>query len=471
MNNVPGLVWDFSDGTTLASTTNTATHTYTEPGPRVPRLIMTDNAGCASTSYGLDTIKVDGVYSGFTYSPYPACDSGTLTFLDTSKGAYSTVTSRMWTFHSGMISTQASPSHFYPGPGDYIIKLYTQTSTGCLDTLIDTLTFYPLPVIDAGLDTTICIGDSAMLMPAGGISYTWSPVTTLSCVNCINPLAAPSTPTMYTVIGTDAHGCKNTDSVTVNLKVKTDATVEDGGEICDGDKFQLMASGAHQYQWTPAGSLDNPFSSQPVASPDTTVTYMVIAREGSCVPDTGYVTVIVHPKPDVEAGPDQTIIAGDVAYIDATGTDVYRWEWFPGESLSCADCEDPEATPKRTTTYTVNVYTDFGCVDSDKVTIHVICKESQVYMPNSFTPNGDGQNDIFYPRGKGIEVIKSFRIYNRWGELVYERRNMDTNEMNNGWDGTYKGTELAPDVFLYIVDAICDTGEPVTWKGDINLIR
>lgn len=229
--------------------------------------------------------------------------------------------------------------------------------------------------------------------------------------------------------------------------------------------------GAHSYEWLPAGSLDNPNSDHPVAMPDTTITYLVISREGSCVPDSDYVTVIVHPRPEVEAGPDQTIIAGDVAYIDATGINVFRWEWFPYESLSCPDCEDPEATPKRTTTYTINVYTDFGCRDSDMVTIHVICKESQVYMPNTFTPNGDGQNDVFYPRGKGIEIIKSFRIYNRWGEVVFEKREMDTNEMNNGWDGTYKGKELAPDVFLYIVDAICDTGEPVTWKGDINLIR
>jgi len=471
ITNVPGLVWDFSDGTTLATTATNVTHTYTEPGARVPRLIMTDNAGCSSTSYGLDTIKVDGVFAGYTFDPYPACDSGTLQFLDTSHGAYSTVTSRLWNFHTGMTDTSKTPSHYYPGPGDYIIKLYTSTSTGCLDTLTDTLTFYPLPVIDAGPDTTICLGDAATLMPGGGVSYTWTPAADLSCTNCTNPLASPDSQTVYTVVGTDINGCKNTDTVTVKLKTKTAATASGDGAICSGESLLLTASGAHNYQWIPPAGLDNPNADNPVATPAGTTTYMVISTEGSCIPDTDYVTVTVHPLPEVEAGPDQTIIAGNIAYIDASGTNATRWKWTPSNTLNCEDCEDPEATPPNTTTYHVTVETEFGCKDSDSITIHVICDQSQVFMPNSFTPNGDGQNDYFYPRGKGIQTIRSFRIYNRWGEMIFEKQGMATNAVNDGWDGTHKGQELPPDVFLYIVDAICDTGEPVTWKGDISLIR
>ncbi|RYZ54297.1 MAG: PKD domain-containing protein [Sphingobacteriales bacterium] len=471
VNNVPGLVWDFSDGTTLATTAGVVTHTYTEPGARVPRLIMTDNAGCSSTSYGLDTIKVDGVYSGFTFDPYPACDKGTLQFLDTSKGAFSQITSRQWVFHSGFTSTAANPSQFYPGPGSYPVILYTSTSTGCRDTLLDTVSFYPLPVIDAGLDTIVCLGDAATLFPSGGISYIWSPAGSLSCDSCTNPQATPQSETMYYVLGIDTHGCAGTDSVRISLKTKTETIAGAGGEICRGESIRLSATGAHDYQWTPPTWLDDPGSHSPLATPEHTITYMVIASEGSCIPDSAYVHVVVHQLPDVEAGPDQTIIAGETAFIDASGTDVVTWEWSPAETLSCAGCEDPEANPKHSTTYSVIGYNQYGCQDSDKITIIVICDQSQVFMPNSFTPNGDGQNDYFYPRGKGIEIIKSFRVYNRWGELVFEQRGMNTNELNNGWDGTHKGQELPPDVFLYIVDAVCDTGEPVSWKGDISLIR
>lgn len=471
VHNVPGFVWDFADGTTLVTTDSVVTHTYTTAGPKVPKLILTDNAGCSSSSQGLDTIKVDGVYAGFTHAPYPACESGTLDFLDTSRGAYSVVTSRMWLFHDGTTDTSATPSKYYPGVGDYIVQMFFETSSGCKDTLVDTVTFYPLPVIDAGLDTTICLGDSARLQPSGGVSYAWSPATSLSCANCTTPMAGPQTETMYIVTGTDASGCSNQDSVWVRVKTNADVITGEGGEICRGESLQLMASGASEYIWIPAAGLSNPNIPDPMASPSVTTVYMLIGIEGSCVPDTEYVEVIVHPLPDVDAGPDQTIIAGEAAQLQASGTGFIRYEWRPSETLNCADCMEPEARPKETTTYSFIAYNDFGCSDSDQVTIFVICKESQVFMPNSFTPNGDGQNDRFYPRGKGIQIINSFRIYNRWGELIFERKNLDVNNINSGWDGTYKGVELPPDVFVYIIDAVCDTGEPVSWKGDISLIR
>ena len=92
-------------------------------------------------------------------------------------------------------------------------------------------------------------------------------------------------------------------------------------------------------------------------------------------------------------------------------------------------------------------------------------------MPNLFTPNGDGNNDVFYPRGEGLKGIRSFRIYNRWGQLVYERQNIMLNDVNAAWDGKHNGSVLNPDVFVYVVEGICDGGEVMIWKGDISLIR
>jgi gliding motility-associated-like protein len=108
---------------------------------------------------------------------------------------------------------------------------------------------------------------------------------------------------------------------------------------------------------------------------------------------------------------------------------------------------------------------------SDEVVINVLCDQSQLFIPNTFSPNGDGENDVFYPRGIGLKNIKSFRIYSRWGELVYERKNILLNEASSAWDGTFKGNLLNPDVFVYVVEAVCDGGELMTWKGDVSLIR
>ena len=124
-----------------------------------------------------------------------------------------------------------------------------------------------------------------------------------------------------------------------------------------------------------------------------------------------------------------------------------------------------------TTTYVVDVTSDHGCKNSDSVTIHLYCNTNQVFIPNSFTPNGDGQNDVFYPRGTGITMIKSFRIYNRWGELIFERDNIAINDASNAWDGSYGTSTPRPDVYVYVIDAICETGEPVFIKGDVTIIK
>jgi gliding motility-associated-like protein len=283
----------------------------------------------------------------------------------------------------------------------------------------------------------------------------------------------PTSQTTYTVVGTDGNGCKNSDTVTVFTKTKTTSIIDTGGQICQGDFIQLRdsAGGNASYTWIPATGLSDNHSYHPIASPSTTTKYIVIAQQGSCIPDTESVTVIVHPKPIINLGPDQTIIAGNSAQLDATGTYISKYSWHPAGTLSCDTCYNPLATPAMTTKYTVDATSDYGCEDSAHITIYVVCDHSQVFMPNSFTPNGDGVNDKFYPRGKGLKIINSFRIYDRWGQLIFQQQSINTNDKNVGWDGTFKGVLLSPDVFVYVIDAICETGEAISWKGDISLIR
>ena len=472
VSNVPGFIFDFGDGSTQASTSTTVTHTYTQPGPHVPKLIMTNNSGCASTSIGLDTIKVDGIIAGFTFNPYPACVSGTLTFLDTSRGAYSAIASHSWIFHDGSTAGGLSPTHAYNGPGTYPVTLITTTAAGCRDTLHSSVTFWNLPVIGAGPDTTICLTDSATLHPSGGVTYAWSPAATLSCAGCSNPSAFPTTQTQYVVVGTDAHGCKNSDSVIVKIKTKTTGHIGPGGEVCAGVPVRLLASGGNTYTWLPPTGLDNSTAASPIATPPASTHYLVIIKEGRCIPDSQYVDVTVHPLPLVDAGPDQTIIAGNAAQLQATGSSyITGWAWTPVAGLSCTTCDNPEATPDNTTTYIVTARTDFDCEASDSVTVFIICDHSQIFIPNTFTPNGNGRNDKFYVHGKGIRAVKFFRVYDRWGEIVFERANINVDDEQQGWDGTFKGKELPPDVYVYLVDAVCDTGEESQWKGDVMLLR
>jgi gliding motility-associated-like protein len=469
---VPGFIYNFGDGTSAATTAVTYSHTYTTPGPHVPSITLTDNLGCSATSFGIDTIKVDGIFAGFTFTPFPACDRGTIQFIDTSKGAYNPLNGSTWKFHDGTTTTLASPSKTYPGPGKYPVVLYTSTTSGCKDSFFSQVIFYPLPHIQAAKDTTICLTDSIMLKAVGGVSYTWTPSASLNCTNCSYPYASPKVPTQYLVIGKDSNGCTNKDSMTISLRYKTITKVSPGGEICSGDTMQLVAEGASVYHWTPAEGLSDADTSSPAAYPMTDKNYVLISRLAGCIPDTDYVNIIVHPTPTVDAGIGKTIIAGDRIHLEAIANGIItKWLWTPTEGLMFPTMPITDGYPKKSTLYSITATTEFNCSATDTLRIIVLCDNSQVFLPNTFTPNGNGKNDIFYPRGKGIANIDRFRIYNRWGEVVFERLNVAVEDKRAGWDGTMNGRLLTPDIYVYTMEATCDTGEPIKWQGDVMLLR
>jgi gliding motility-associated-like protein len=143
---------------------------------------------------------------------------------------------------------------------------------------------------------------------------------------------------------------------------------------------------------------------------------------------------------------------------------------MPVTGLSCINCPNPLATPKSTTKYTVKATNIAGCAVEKNITITVVCKNDVLFMPNTFSPNGDGMNDYFYPRGKGF-TIKSLRIFSRWGDVVFEQSNFAPNNQTLGWNGMYKGKVLQPDVFVFIMQVICDNGQVFTSKGNVTLLR
>lgn len=470
LTNVPTVIWDFSDGVTAPVTgTNTTTHAYLTPGTYVPKLIISDGQGCLTSSLGLDTIRVDGVIASFTTGP--VCISNPTVFQDNSTLFFSPASSWHWTFNNGQTSTMQQPSYTYTATGTHPVTLVVTNANGCKDTITQNVVVNPLPVISAGADTAICVGDAAQLSASGGVSYIWTPSTGLSSTTVAAPTANPTSTTNYMVVGTDNNGCKSSDQVKVELQTKTTSDIGPDTTVCLGSSVQLNASGAQLYEWSPPASLDNAAVPNPNASPVVTTVYTLVAREGSCIPDTSKVKVTVLPTPSVNAGTDQTIVAGGSIVLNASGTQIDDFLWSPASTLSCTACSNPTATPLQTTEYVVLATNDYGCSDKDTVVIRIICNQSQVFIPNTFTPNGDGQNDVFYPHGTGLDKVKSFRVYNRWGQLVFEKNNFQVNDRSSGWDGTFNGEEQNPDIYVYVMEAVCENGEAINWKGDVALIR
>ena len=470
VTNVTSLTWDFDDGVTSGTIADSTSHIYTVPGAYIPKLILSDNTGCQNFSLGIDTIKVDKVYPNFTTNPLAVCLNIPFNFVDSSTSYWSTINAWSWSF-DGTTSNIASPTHTFTATGTYPVTLTSTDGWGCTGTVVKDITINPLPIIVASPDTVVCLGDPATLYGYGGVSYVWATDPTLSCTACNPTNATPTVPTTYTVTGTDQYGCSNTDTVRVFIRTKTIANAWRDTAVCRGYPVPLFDTGGTKYQWLPPIGLDNANVYDPVATPASSITYTVIAQLAGCIPDTDYVSLTIYPLPTVDAGPDQRLLAGSIAQLDATGTLIYKYSWSPTETLSCDSCANPIASMSVTTTYKVDVITTDGCTATDSVTITLYCDNSQIFIPNSFTPNGDGQNDIFYPRGKGVKNIKTFRIYNRWGELLYERDNIEANDASVGWDGTYKGGSPRPDVYVYLLEADCSTGQPISIKGDVTIIR
>jgi gliding motility-associated-like protein len=475
LTGIAQITWDFDDGSTQVTSATSVTHVYTDTGIFVPSVIFSNGTGCFAASAGLDTIRIDRISADFSWSV--PCAGVPFNLTQNSSALFNSPTSWSWYF-SGSSDTAAGPtaSYRYGTGGNHAVSLVAANNFGCSDTITKDVFINYLPDVQAPADTNICPGDTALIIASGATSYAWAPASQVSCVACDSTYVrlqsdTPGAYTVFTVTGTDGNGCINKDSVRVIIQLKTTASTGDGGEICVGESFRLHAEGAQRYEWLPAETIDSPLIASPLATPERTTTYIVAAREGTCLVDSQRVVVVVHSLPLFSAGSDETIAAGSVVTLKPTQSGITRIEWRPDSTLSCVDCFRPNANPYYTTTYYATGYNEFGCEASDSVTVFVRCNGNLVFVPNTFTPNGDGKNDYFFPRGKGIDQMMTFRVFNRWGELVFDRNNVSVNDERAGWDGTFRGRDLPPDVYVYTMQSRCVTGEILQWKGDITLIR
>lgn len=335
------------------------------------------------------------------------------------------------------------------------------------------ITVHPTPLVNAGNDNTICQGVSTNLSASGAQQYQWFPGNGMNCTTCSNPRVTPTDTTTYYLEGTSRAGCKGYDTVLVNVIPPFDMLVSPDDTICTGRSVRLLAQQANRYEWNPATGLNNTQIANPIASPSVTTRYRVVGYDGhQCFTDTAYVQVLVGPDPTLNIGPDVTATTGSTVTFNPTVSQgpITQWSWTPSTHLSCNDCPNPTTTVSTNATYTLTVTNSFGCIVSDEVSILSTCKGAQVFVPNAFTPDGDGLNDVLMIRGSGV-TIKTFRVFNRWGVLIFERLNFSPNEIRNGWDGKVRGVLAHPDVYVYTAEVICDNGVIYTYKGNTTILK
>jgi gliding motility-associated-like protein len=291
-----------------------------------------------------------------------------------------------------------------------------------------------------------------------------------------NPLHSYNSPGTYTVwlVADNQYGCKDSIQKIITLAGFNPISVSANSYDCKNNPIQLNASGGIAYQWSPAMGLSNPNISNPVATPTTTTQYTVnitqVSGNDTCVstlhtsvtvPSYSTSTLTAYAHPD-------TIYVGQTTQL-GTQTSGGNIVWVPNYNISSTTDPFPTAWPDHTTTY-MAMYTDpHGCTfPVSSVTIYVIakdCDEHTVFVPNTFTPNADGANDVLYARSSLVTDIH-FMVADRWGQIVFE-----TNDITKGWDGNFNGKPCNPDVFGYYITYKCNNGKDSFKKGNVTLIR
>lgn len=344
---------------------------------------------------------------------------------------------------------------------------YTVTATdqyGCEDSGNVLVTVVPGPPGGVQHDPiSICAGYGVALPSSDGSAWLWEPFLDLSQNNVQHPYATPDTDITYTCYIQNICGT-GIDEVTVNVIVPTAQASEDGG-ICRGDEFEISASGGDpqsSFNWVPPQLVGQSNSDNTVAFPVETTNFTVFVTDSNGCTASDNLTVYVGQPPEVDAGPDRDVEWLDQVRLLGT-TNAEAFWWTPEENLSCSYCALPEVLSAEPGWYVFHAIDENGCEGVDSTYLDVYFP---VYVPNTFTPNNDGNNDAFFVAGERLEGY-ILTVYNRWGERVFY-----SEDPSKVWDGTSKsGTHVCPDgVYLYTL-RYEDSRSALLLKGHVNLLR
>ncbi|MEM9050808.1 MAG: PKD domain-containing protein [Bacteroidota bacterium] len=521
-------IWDFGDETT--STEVNPTHIFAEPGNYEITLLAEDSQGCLgpdSTSVELEVLP--GPDLAFDFDNVPICEGSQLTLGATGADTYtweptdlfldneiafpifignsSATVTLIGSSTCGQQSLQTEilvssvnvqledefticpgesiqlsvtggesfewvPDAFLDDPNianptttpttDITYEVTVFNEIGCEGTGTVTIDLSdPPPVLVGETDYVTCNSIPVQMQVSGGDNYAWFPTNGLNNSNIANPMANPSEDITYTVTSFNDCGEGSLEIFVGTQAIDISLEVEDT-IACFLSPIGLSASGATSYQWSPASIFADPSTPSTTAELITTTEITVIGFNDEGCFDTERRTLRVFPREPIFIGLDEIISFGSETTIEAFS--LFDIQWESSEYLSCFDCFNPVASPPETTTFYATIETDEGCIERDSITVTVT---GNIYVPNSFTPDGDGINDIFKAEGVDIAEFK-MEIWNLWGELVFT-----SNSIDNGWNGSSPNGEFftRPDLYAYRIVATEHTGELFELEGMVTLIR
>lgn len=419
-------------------------------------------------------------HAEFTVNQYEGCAPFEVHFDNFSSDS----TNFLWDFGNGDTTTVIfNPIYVYDTPGTYTAKLYAK-DTICL--LIDsaeiTIIVHDSLVLDVPNDSVVCAvpninlvansyGTATTFLWSSNVNFT-DTLNTFPNDSIIN--VSPSQNSIYYVKITNPW-CTKIDSVKV-LFVSESLNFDYPPTICRGDSLTITATNSNPlisftFDWGPDSAIvlgDNSPQATFLLSDTSSVFVHAVASNGCVINDTFAINVdYIDPNSITATAHPDSIPKGGTTDLTASFSGNYDHTWMPPNLVNTPSALSTNASIDETTNFKF-IVSDGVCTLEKTVvvkTFEFICGQPYIFIPNAFTPDGSGHNDILYIEGPYIEKM-TFRVYNRWGELVFE-----SHDRKIGWNGIYKGKPLDPDVYDYYLDVTCVDGQTNIIKGNITLMR
>lgn len=483
------ITWQVAGlGAQIQSNFQSAIITYLNYGNA--KVIVKAFSPCGNVSDTLDVFVVAPSNDILNLGPdLEVCDNGVFTFH-----AGSGFVRYLWSDGS----TDSTTTTLFPGV--YWVNVWDACNNMQTDTIV--VSIKPGSILNVGPDIPqTCSGfTQTYALPSAFSSWNWSPGTFLNCTNCQQVSVSPEVSTAWVIVGITPEGCISVDTLwaeirdtllfTLDTFVCTGQTLALFGSQLPADttaQFLLPASGlgcdtlwtvqvmgveaaSTNINVTICANATYPYNGQNLL-PGTTTSfpYSTLHQCDSTV----LVTVNSYPPLVVALPMDTTVRIGGSVLLESkvNGSAPYTYSWTPPDFLSCQNCPSPLANPLDSTAYMVVVTDANGCSAEESILI-LINQECRIRIPNAFTPNGDGANDVFQPlMDPCIRKVLGWKLVNRWGETVFEQYNLLRTDQQLGWDGNWKGAAHPSDVLIWYGTFEKFTGERVSESGQVTLIR
>jgi|GEM_PF-872755 len=455
----------------------TDTITYSVPYVNTTYTLYADYSVCHDTIH----FNANMQYPQFTINPDTTLYCGNTVSLKLSgDGGHDGGYNYNWVANPPASITSATDTVTTSNP--YVTTTYTVTAAlngHCVQNFNFTSNIL-LPNFTIRPDTTFCAGDQLPMQLYGGYldpayQYIWSCNPSVPIIGSTDTIAycTPQYPTDFTVIASvDGTHCIETYHFHASIDpLPTISITPHDFEFCIHDSIPIYSTTTpnyftgYSYSWYPTTGFSNPNSPTPnYMAPDTGL-FQYVLTVTTPIGCTGRDTLYMHSHNNIKVtcGPDETIHYGESVRLSAHGAMYYTWT--PVTTLDNPNWGYPIANPTETTTYTVIGLGEYsGCIDSSHVRVNVIYPDHGV--PSVFSPNGDGKNDIFRIVNVKYHKLLEFRVFNRWGEEVF-----NTLDPEGGWDGTYNGHPADIGTYHYLIRLEAPDGTPKLDVGDVTLIR